>query len=437
MHTAMKSACARAARGMGVMAAAMLVCGGAVSAQDLPGIGGYTTRVYAEIPWMTPWGLAFDAQKAAIVTEGCEAACGECTPMLTRLDACDPSVARTLSMFDYFSNCQDHVVVVDETGSVSGVPGAMIVSTYMETGPGHGSAAISVYAPEPLGVLWTEGNVRVRGMAIDGDGRLVFSVDDSSWMGSILRMTDTLAVEQVANVYGGAGTLAIDEISQDIYIGCRDGLVRAYAAVGGAVVFQSDWPMKPFPPLVSVPEAVMAMPGVFENVRVCVIDEENETLIVPTDLPFSLLLGQGFDSHYGSAMFGPGGALYVVDSDNRRVLQFSPEGTGPVITRQPVGQTACIDQVVRFTIDVQSAATPSPTVMWYKKGTPDVLVEVDDALEIRAAFGKFGKYYAVVTDCQGGRTVSREFELRFGRCTGGGGPGGSSAVHVIGLPWLW
>ena len=208
------------------------------------------------------------------------------------------------------------VVLVDEVGTLSGVPGSVLVAGTV----GNGTFRISAWRPDGTVVMVLQhGGIDVNDLAFDRLGRLLIAADTA-----VYRFDGTQLVS-VFQPPSRAASLANDQ-SGNIYVGMDNRAVAVYSEAGQLI-------NSSFATFSSIPR-IRASPGTAFGSGFVVLD--NSLWQLRTD-GTRTQIGTGFNTS-SWICFGADQSLYVSDFFNNRVLRVA---CWPLICAQPQSAATC------------------------------------------------------------------------------------------------
>jgi hypothetical protein len=294
-------------RGVGALILACLP--GGVFAD--PSVPGHLVQVYAAVT--DPTGMAFDASGALFVGRDASGSGGG-TGDPVKIHRIGPGGS---PVTEYGVNAipDPDAVAVDLSGSISGVPGAVLVGgNDISTGKWFIDAIhpdqsiVHVFGP-------TLGNVNPADIVFDHLGRLLFTGQESRdvWASSGSFPT------QLITTVSSTNALAIDSNNQ-IFVSRFDGVVSLYAADGSLLsgTFASG---------LGSNIALAIGPGGTWGTDLYALKSSTGELLRFTGPGISTVVGTGFDPGTSSLRFGPDGALYAAEFNSDRVLRIAPAAT--------------------------------------------------------------------------------------------------------------
>jgi hypothetical protein len=241
-------------------------------------------------------------------------------------------------------------VVVDRTGAISGIAGAVLV--------GGGQPGF-IKAINPDGWVFDflsslSGLSNPAGFTFDRSGRLLLlDLDSGNW-----GIVSADSVTALGSVGRWGGSIIVDA-SGRVMISCsQDARLRVFAVTGSFLEYL-DIGSKPQSPL-----ATASSP--FWGTNIYAVDPTGQLLSV--DLAGQLKVkGRGFQDA-GDMLFGSDGSLYLSEYGNDRILKITPDG-GPTLTVQCSTVDVCWNSLTNYTYQVQYRSDLT-TNQWVNLGQP-------------------------------------------------------------------
>lgn len=275
-----------------------------------PVVPGYSVSVYATAP--LPVRLAFDAGGTLYVGNGSSSAGG--APITRVAPGGGAGSPYGPAIFDPDS------VLVDTTGALSGVAGAVLVGGSSSSVAGAG--VITAIRPDqttfsavgPSSLMANPGR-----LAFDAAGRLLISDfgDGDPAKRAIFAATSSTLVRLFVEGGGAAPDSVTVSSSNQIYTGASDGVIRIHDAAGALLNGSFISGVGAFPLL------EFGHSGAGFDGSLVVLNVESGTLMRLDASGSPTVIGSGFASDSTDLMFGPDGALYVAQLSAGNVLRIA------------------------------------------------------------------------------------------------------------------
>jgi sugar lactone lactonase YvrE len=313
------SARARAAAWARSTGFALSVLLGSLWAQAAPVVPGFTVSTYAQAPGAVR--MDFDAAGVLYVGNASNSLSGA---QISRV-APGGGVATAFgpSVFD------PDAVVIDRTGSVTGVPGAVVVGGSSSAAAAAALTAIrpdqtsfAIIPPSSLGANPSD-------LAIDSTGRLLFTDfgDGDPAKAAVFALSQgTLTRLFIESAGAEPDSMTLD--TQDrIYTTGSDGVIRIHDASGALLngTFVTG--------LGSFPLIEFARGGAFGS-DLYALSNTAGTLLRIDSSGLATVIGSGFANTSADLAFGPDGALYVSQLSDNTILRIAlavPEPTSVML----------------------------------------------------------------------------------------------------------